>query len=105
MTGQSVLVTGGSGFIGGHLVRRLAARGDRVCCLVRASSRVDELRAAGAELVACDIADRAMIARAIASSNARVVFHVAGLVRAMNAGEFMRVNARGVESVAQVVVL
>ncbi len=42
-----------------------------------------------------------MIARIIASSNARVVFHVAGLVRAMNASDFMRVNAGGVESVAQ----
>ena len=82
--GQSVLVTGASGFIGGHLVRRLIARGCRVSCLVRATSRVDELRAAGAELIACDIADRAGVARAIASSNARVVFHLAGRVRAMS---------------------
>jgi nucleoside-diphosphate-sugar epimerase len=99
--GQSVLVTGGSGFIGRHLVRRLIARGCRVSCLVRATSRVDELRAAGAGLIACDIADRAAIARAIASSNARSVFHLAGLVRAINLGEFMQVNACGVEVVAQ----
>ena len=99
--GQSVLVTGASGFIGGHLVRRLTARGYRVSCLVRATSRVDELRAAGAALIACDIADRAGVARAIASSNVRVVFHLAGRVRALNPGDFTRVNAGGVESVAQ----
>ena len=48
--GQSALVTGASGFIGGHLVRRLAAHGCRVTCLVRATSHVDELRALGANL-------------------------------------------------------
>jgi nucleoside-diphosphate-sugar epimerase len=99
--GQSVLVTGASGFIGGHLVRRLTARGCRVSCLVRATSRVDELRAAGAQLIACDIADRAGVARAIASSNARFVFHLAGLVRAIDPGDFTRVNAGGVEAVAE----
>jgi len=101
MTVQSVLVTGASGFIGGHLVRRLTERGCRVSCLVRASSRVDDLKLAGARLITCDIADRAGIARAIASSNARVVFHLAGLVRAMGPDDFMRVNAGGVEAVAQ----
>jgi len=99
--GQSALVTGASGFIGGHLVRRLTACGCRVSCLVRATSRVDELRAAGAQLITCDIADRAGVARAIASSNARSVFHLAGLLRAIEPADFMRVNAGGVEAVAE----
>lgn len=101
VAGQSVLVTGASGFIGGHLVRRLAAIGCRVSCPVRATSHVDDLRSAGVRLIACDIADRAGLERAIASLNARYVFHVAGLVRAMDPGDFMRVNAAGVEAVAQ----
>jgi dihydroflavonol-4-reductase len=99
--GQCVLVTGGSGFIGGHLIRRLTALGCRVSCTVRATSRVDDLRLAGVELIACDNVDRAGLARAIASSNARVVFHLAGLVRAVDPGDFMRVNAGGVEAIAQ----
>jgi len=97
----SVLVTGASGFVGGHLVRRLTARGFRVSCLVRATSRVDELRVAGAQLVACDLADRTAIARAVASSSARWVFHLAGALRAIDAKDFMRVNAAGVGAVAQ----
>ena len=100
-TGQSVLVTGASGFIGRHLVRRLTARGSHVSCLVRATSRVDDLRAAGARTITCDIADRAGVARAIASSNARFVFHLAGLVRARGSVDFMRVNAGGVETIAK----
>jgi len=97
---QSVLVTGASGFIGLHLVRLLVARGRPVTCLVRPTSPVKELLAAGAELVTGDINDRAGVSRAIALSNARVVFHLAGLVRAMSPGDFMRVNAEGVEAVA-----
>jgi dihydroflavonol-4-reductase len=101
MTGQSVVVTGASGFVGGHLVRRLMARGFRVSCLVRATSQVDGLRAAGARIVACDIADRTAIARALASSGAGLVFHLAGVLRAIDAKDFARVNEAGVEAVAQ----
>lgn len=97
---QSVLVTGASGFIGVHLVRMLVARGHPVSCFVRPTSQVKELLATGAQLVTGDVNDRAGVARAIAMSNARVVFHLAGLVRAMSPGDFMRVNAEGVETVA-----
>ena len=97
----SALVTGASGFVGGHLVRRLIARGFRVSCVARATSRVDELRSSGVQVFVCDIADRAGIARAIASSNARSVFHVAGRVRALDADDYLRVNAGGVEAVVQ----
>ncbi|MDZ4831219.1 MAG: NAD-dependent epimerase/dehydratase family protein [Phycisphaerae bacterium] len=96
----SVLVTGATGFIGAHLVRRLVAEGRRVSAVVRAASRVDELRAAGAEVVTSEITDRTGLARAIESSKSRVVFHVAGLVRALHTDDFMTVNERGVEAVA-----
>jgi nucleoside-diphosphate-sugar epimerase len=72
-----------------------------VSCPVRATSRVVELRSTGIQVIACDIADRAGIARAIASSNARFVFHLAGLVRAVAPEDFMRVNAGGVETIVQ----
>ncbi len=100
LSGQPVLVTGASGFIGGHLVGRLIASGSRVSCLARAASDVDDLRLAGVTIVHGDITDRAAIARALAESNARHVFHLAGRVRALDRDDFIRVNAGGVEAVA-----
>ncbi|MGA6994153.1 MAG: NAD(P)-dependent oxidoreductase [Candidatus Deferrimicrobiaceae bacterium] len=97
---ESVLVTGASGFIGQHLVRRLIGRGDRVSCLVRPTSRIDELRSTGARLIVGDATDRAGMERALAESQADVVFHPAGLLKAVRTADFARVNAGGVESVA-----
>src|SRR5690348_18108521 len=37
-----VFVTGGTGFIGGEVVRQLRARGDEVVCLVRSPERSEE---------------------------------------------------------------
>jgi nucleoside-diphosphate-sugar epimerase len=95
-----VLVTGASGFIGRHLVRRLSDCGCLVSCLVRAASRIDELQSAGAQLITGDVTDPAVIGRALALSQAGIVFHLAGLTKVLRTDDFLRVNAGGVESVA-----
>jgi nucleoside-diphosphate-sugar epimerase len=96
----SALVTGASGFIGTHLVRRLIALGFDAHCLVRPTSGVDALRAAGAVPIVGDVEDRAGVSSALEISKAGVVFHLAGRVRAMRAQGFMRVNAGGADAVA-----
>ena len=100
MAPQSVLVTGASGFIGRHLVQRMIERGCGVSCLVRATSHIDELRSAGAQLITGDVTNRLDFESALEASQAGVVFHLAGLVKALRTEDFARVNVGGVEFVA-----
>ena len=52
--GTKVLVTGASGFIGGHLTQRLVQSGEQVRCLVRRSSNVELIQPLGVELAYAD---------------------------------------------------
>jgi dihydroflavonol-4-reductase len=52
-----VFVTGGTGFIGGEVVRQLRARGEEVACLVRTPEKGKAVVALGCELVSGDLGD------------------------------------------------
>ncbi len=67
------LVTGGGGFLGGAIVERLRARGDRVRSFARGA--YPALEAAGVEVVRGDLTDAGAIADAVRGVD--VVFHVA----------------------------
>ncbi|HEX5928514.1 MAG TPA: NAD-dependent epimerase/dehydratase family protein [Solirubrobacterales bacterium] len=54
---MKVFVTGGTGFIGGEVVRQLRARGDEVACLVRTPEKGKAVAELGCELVAGDLGD------------------------------------------------
>jgi nucleoside-diphosphate-sugar epimerase len=95
-----VLVTGATGFIGTHLVAALAARGDEVTCLVRKSSQVGPLAAAGAHLAYGDVTDRDSLPPAVAGQ--QIVYHAAGCTQTLDPRNFYRVNQRGVANVVQV---
>jgi dihydroflavonol-4-reductase len=70
------LVTGGSGFLGSHLVRALAERGDDLRLLARRTSNLDHLDGISFERVAGDVTDRRAVRRAM--DGVERVFHVAG---------------------------
>ena len=97
---MKALVTGGSGFIGSHLVEALLQRGDEVRCLVRKTSALTWLKGLPVEFVYGHCNDRASLKKAVEGVDQ--VFHLAGLTKAVNEEMYMRVNASGTEDLIQV---
>jgi nucleoside-diphosphate-sugar epimerase len=87
-----VLVTGGSGFVGSHLVERLVAEGYRVRCLVRRTSSRAWLPTGQGELVYGELAENAGLREAVAGVG--LVFHVAGVTKALRPSDYYRGNVQ-----------
>ncbi len=99
----AVLITGGTGGLGGHVARRIAAQGsaDRILLVSRqgpaapgAAELVEDLAALGAkaQAVAVDVTDRAALdaflaAQAAEGTPVRTVVHAAGVVRDVRIAE------------------
>jgi len=94
-SGESVLVTGASGFVGSAVARALIAQGARVRLLVRATSDRTNLAGLAAEMAEGDIRDQASVERA--ASGTRYLFHVAADYRiwAPDPEEIVRNNRAG----------
>jgi nucleoside-diphosphate-sugar epimerase len=71
-----VFVAGASGAIGRPLVRQLLAAGHEVTGMTRREERADEIRAAGAGAVVCDVFDAEVLKRVVAAAAPEAVVHV-----------------------------
>lgn len=95
---RKVLLTGASGFIGRHFVSKLCARDVDVCCLVRKTSNRTPLEVAGCRFVEGDILDRESVGDAIKQVRPDVIYHLAGLTKAIDPKRLYEVNQRGAEN-------
>jgi dihydroflavonol-4-reductase len=95
------VVTGGSGFIGSHLVRALAERGDELRLLLRRDSTAGHLDGVDFERATGDVTDRRAVRRAM--NGAERVFHVAGRtsLRARDREAVFDTNVRGTRIVLE----
>ncbi len=93
---MKALVTGATGFTGGHLVRRLVAAGDTVRAIVRDPAKAADLAKSGVEVVSGDLTDRASLERALVGID--VVYNIGALYRAAGLKEsiYRAVNAEAV---------
>jgi UDP-glucose 4-epimerase len=72
----AIVVTGGAGYIGSHVVRQLTARGERVVVIDDLSTGFADA-VIDAELVVGDMGDRELVERVIATHGAHTVMHFA----------------------------
>jgi uncharacterized protein YbjT (DUF2867 family) len=87
-----ILVTGGSGFVGGHVVHELRGRELPVRCLVRDPRKGGNLAAWGCELVQGDMTDPASLRRAV--EGAETVVHLVA-IRQGRREQFQRIMVDG----------
>jgi len=93
------LVTGGSGFVGSHVVRALAGRGDDLRLLLRRGSSLDHLADLELERASGDVLDRRAVARAMEGVDR--VFHIAGTTSMLSQHreKVFDLNVRGTRTV------
>lgn len=90
-----ILVTGGSGFIGSHVLDRLAAEGEPVRALVRRKTALPP----GVEAVWADLAGGGGLREAV--RGVTTIIHIAGAVKAIRPAEYYRGNVRATENLAR----
>jgi dihydroflavonol-4-reductase len=95
---MKTLVTGATGFLGSHVARALAGRGEEVRVLVRPTSNLRVLDGLAAERATGDLRDRASLDRAM--EGVQYVYHVAADYRlwARNPREIYESNVTGTQN-------
>ncbi len=93
---MKVLVTGGTGFIGSHLIEALLQRGVSVRCLLRKTSDLKWLRDLPIEVVFGDCRDRDSLRDA--AREVDQVFHLAGVTKALEEKTYFEVNGYGTDN-------
>src|SRR3954469_2499063 len=98
-----VAITGGTGFVGGHLATELSARGHEVLLVARGVDRrpraMEVLRLPGVRMVQVGIDDRAGLADAFAGCQA--VAHCAGINRQLGRQTYQAVHVDGTANVVR----
>jgi nucleoside-diphosphate-sugar epimerase len=96
-----VFVTGGTGFIGGEVVRQLRGRSDDVVCLARSVEKARKLNDLGCKVVVGDLGDEAAIREGMEGCDA--VIHAAAMyevgIPAKQRPAMYEANVRGTERV------
>ena len=93
------LLTGGTGFIGQRLARRIIDRGDTLTALVRPSSRRGPLEAMGARFAVGDLTTGEGLAEAVRDVDC--VLHLAGVTKAREPAGYFEGNANGTRRVVE----
>jgi nucleoside-diphosphate-sugar epimerase len=100
----TAFLTGGTGFVGGHVARALIEQGWSVRLLARDPAKAEGGLLAGlaVETIGGDLNDANLLARAAAGADA--IVHVAGLTKARSLGDYRDVNVTATERLLEAAV-
>lgn len=105
LEGAKVLVTGGAGYIGSHVVRELLSEGAKVFVFDNLSYGKKENVPQDAVFIQGDILDKEGLSRALSENNITSIVHLAALVEMGESGEkaseYLEVNMRGTLNVLE----
>lgn len=91
-----IFITGATGFVGGHLVDYIIAKGHRVKCLVRSENAKKSFLEKGAEVVSGDITRPETLKDVLAPDD--FVFHLVGIIQEKGPATFESVHREGTSS-------
>jgi nucleoside-diphosphate-sugar epimerase len=97
---MKVLVTGATGFLGGHLTETLVEKGEEVRALVRDTAKANNLKKLGVELCSGDLRDPASLFSA--AQGVEIIYHCAGMVDEWGKKEsFYEANVEGTKNLLE----
>jgi NADH dehydrogenase len=98
---MKIAITGGTGFVGRHLARALAAAGHQVVVIARGADRRDTAvrLMAGVTFFETDLSDPALLAKAFAGCDA--IAHCAGINREVGTQSYRRIHIEGTSHVIE----
>lgn len=99
---MGILVTGGTGFVGGAIVRALVKQGDNVRVLARRTSKTEHLKALGVEIVYGDILNKESIKAVLKGCD--TLYHAAALydLWGLDAQTLMQTECEGTRNAMEV---
>jgi nucleoside-diphosphate-sugar epimerase len=97
------LITGATGFIGGHVARQLVRAGHQVVAIARQPARAADLTALGVSVVPGDVTDKASLRAPMTGVDG--VFHLAGWyqIGARDKGPGQRINVDGTRNLLEMI--
>jgi NADH dehydrogenase len=94
-----ILVTGGTGFVGSHIVKRLAMEKMKTRCLVRKGSNVGRLEELGIELAYGDLTDKESLKKALVG--VETVIHLIGIIVERKGVTFEIIHSQGTRALVE----
>ncbi|CAG1001769.1 MAG: complex I NDUFA9 subunit family protein [Candidatus Methanoperedens sp.] len=95
-----ILVTGGTGFVGMHLMKRLASERIQTRCLVRKTSDIEKLKDPVIEVAYGDVLDKESLKKAV--EGMETVIHLVGIIVEKKSATFEIIHTQGTKNLVEV---